>query len=188
MTIFADGVRGHLTKELIRQPAARHRGEPAQFAIGIKELWDIPTGSACSPGTVIHTLGYPLRQEEFGGSWLYAMPDGRISIGFVVGLDYKDPLFDPHAAFQRFKLHPFIRRILAGRPAGALRRQGAAGGRLEHAAARCSCDGGLIVGDAANFVNSMRLKGIHLAMRSGMLAAETAFDAHCARRHVGGLR
>ena len=84
---------------------------------------------------MIHTLGYPLRQEEFGGSWLYAMPDGRISIGFVVGLDYKDPLFDPHAAFQHFKRHPFISEHPRRRAAGALRRQGAARGRLEHAAA-----------------------------------------------------
>ena len=83
---------------------------------------------------MIHTLGYPLREEEFGGSFLYAMPGGRISIGFVVGLSYKDPLFDPHAAFQRFKLHPFISRILEG---GQMVRYGAKalpGGRLEHAA------------------------------------------------------
>ena len=83
---------------------------------------------------MIHTLGYPLRQEEFGGSWIYALPDGRLSLGFVVGLDYKDPLFDPHAAFQRFKQHPFVADLLARRAAGALRRQGAARGRLEHPA------------------------------------------------------
>ena len=149
--------------------------EPAQFAIGVKELWDVP-GGRLAPGTVIHTLGYPLRQEEFGGSWLYAMPEGRISIGFVVGLDYKDPLFDPYSAFQHFKQHPFISGILAG---GQVVRYGAKalpeGGW--NTQPRLFMDGGLIVGDAANFVNSMRLKGIHLAMRSGMLAAETAFEA-----------
>ena len=125
---------------------------------------------------MIHTLGYPLRDEEFGGSWLYAMPDGRISIGFVVGLDYKDPLFDPHAAFQHFKRHPFISSILEG---GTIVRYGAKalpeGGW--NTQPRLHFDGGVIVGDAANFVNSTRLKGIHLAMRSGMLAAEAAFDA-----------
>ena len=104
------------------------------------------------------------------------MGDGRISIGFVVGLEYKDPLFDPHAAFQHFKRHPFISSILEG---GSLVRYGAkalpeGGWRTQP---QLFVDGGLIVGDAANFVNSMRLKGIHLAMRSGMLAAETAFDA-----------
>jgi electron-transferring-flavoprotein dehydrogenase len=128
------------------------------------------------PGTVIHTLGYPLREEEFGGSWLYAMADGRISIGLVVGLEYRDPLFDPHAAFQHFKLHPFISSILDG---GQLVRYGARalpeGGW--NTQPQLFLHGALIVGDAANLVNSMRLKGIHLAMRSGMLAAETAFEA-----------
>ena len=175
VTIFADGVRGHLTKQLMRTLQLGNRFHPAQFAIGLKELWDIPRDHL-APGTVIHTLGYPLRQEEFGGSWLYAMPDGRLSIGFVVGLDYQDPLFDPYAAFQRFKLHPFVRKILDG---GQLVRCGAKalpeGGW--NTQPRLYMDGGLIVGDAANFVNSMRLKGIHLAMRSGMLAGEAAFDA-----------
>jgi len=175
VTIFADGVRGHLTKQLYRDLQIGSRSEPAQFAIGIKELWDIPK-ERLKPGTVIHTLGYPLREEEFGGSWLYAMGDGRISIGFVVGLEYKDPLFDPHAAFQHFKRHPFISSILEG---GTLVRYGAKalpeGGW--NTQPKLYVDGALIVGDAANFVNSMRLKGIHLAMRSGMLAAETAFDA-----------
>jgi electron-transferring-flavoprotein dehydrogenase len=175
VTIFADGVRGHLTKQLYRDLQIGMTGEPAQFAIGIKEIWDIPK-DRLKPGTVIHTLGYPLRQEEFGGTWLYAMGDGRISIGMVVGLEYRDPLFDPHAAFQHFKRHPFISGILDG---GQIVRYGAKalpeGGWKTQP--RLFVDGGLIVGDAANFVNSMRLKGIHLAMRSGMLAAEAAFDA-----------
>jgi electron-transferring-flavoprotein dehydrogenase len=175
VTIFADGVRGHLTKELMRVLQLGERSEPAQFAIGLKELWEVPRDRLV-PGTVIHTLGYPLRQEEFGGSWVYAMPDGRVSIGFVVGLDYLDPLLDPFSTFQRFKQHPFIARILAG---GQVVRYGAKavpeGGW--NTQPRLFMDGGLIVGDAANFVNSMRLKGIHLAMRSGMLAAEAAFEA-----------
>ena len=175
VTIFADGVRGHLTKELMRVLQLGDQSEPAQFAIGLKELWDIPR-DRLAPGTVVHTLGYPLRQEEFGGSWLYAMPDGRLSIGFVVGLDYQDPLLDPYSAFQRFKQHPFIAGLLSG---GQVVRYGAKalpeGGWNTQPS--LFMDGGLIVGDAANFVNSMRLKGIHLAMRSGMLAAETAFDA-----------
>ncbi len=111
-------------------------------------------------------------------------PKRRLSIGFVVGLDYQDPLFDPHAAFQRFKLHPFIKGILDG---GHMQRYGAkalpeGGWRTQP---RLYVDGGLIVGDSANFVNSLRLKGIHLAMRSGMLAAETAFDGASRRRHLG---
>lgn len=174
-TIFADGVRGHLTKELIRTLQLGDAAHPGQFAIGLKELWEVPA-DRMKPGTVIHTLNYPLRQEEFGGSFLYSMPGGRISIGFVVGLDYQDPLFDPHAAFQHFKTHPFIAGILEG---GQLTKYGAKalpeGGW--NTQPQLFFDGGLIVGDAANMVNSLRLKGIHLAMRSGMLAAEVAFDA-----------
>ena len=175
VTIFADGVRGHLTKQLHRYLQIGLEAMPAQYAIGIKELWDIPK-DRLKPGTVIHTLGYPLRQEEFGGSWLYAMGEGRISIGFVVGLEYHDPLFDPHAAFQHFKRHPFIHALLDG---GQIVRYGAKavpeGGW--NTQPQLFLDGALIVGDAANFVNSTRLKGIHLAMRSGMLAGETAFEA-----------
>ena len=185
VTIFADGVRGHLTKQLHRELQIGRDALPAQYAIGIKELWDIPK-DRLKPGTVIHTLGYPLREEEFGGSWLYAMGDGRISIGFVVGLEYRDPLFDPHAAFQHFKRHPFISSILDG---GQIVRYGAKavpeGGW--NTQPQLFLDGALIVGDAANFVNSTRLKGIHLAMRSGMLAGETAFDAVCAGDSKCGL-
>ncbi|MGE0040183.1 MAG: 4Fe-4S dicluster domain-containing protein [Vicinamibacterales bacterium] len=175
VTIFADGVRGHLTKELSRVLQITDAHHPAEFAIGLKELWEIPA-DRLEAGTVIHTLGYPLREEEFGGSWMYVMPGGRVSIGFVVGLDYRDPLFDPHAAFQRFKTHPYIASLLAG---GQMVRYGAKalpeGGW--NTIPRLVVDGGLVIGDAANMVNSMRLKGIHLAMRSGMHAAEAAFAA-----------
>jgi electron-transferring-flavoprotein dehydrogenase len=175
VTIFADGVRGNLTKELTRTLQLGSAAHPPEYAIGLKEIWEVPP-DRLKPGTVIHTMGYPLRQEEFGGSFLYAMPGGRLSIGFVVGLSYQDPLFDPHAAFQRFKLHPFISDILRD---GQMVRYGAKalpeGGWNTQPV--LYCNGGLIVGDAANFVNSMRLKGIHLAMRSGMLAADAAFDA-----------
>jgi electron-transferring-flavoprotein dehydrogenase len=121
-------------------------------------------------------MGYPLRQEEFGGAFIYSMPDGLVSVGFVTGLDYKDPMFDPHLAFQRFKQHPLVADLLKD---GKLVRYGAKalpeGGW--YTVPRLHMDGGLIAGDAAELVNSMRLKGIHLAMRSGMLAAETAFEA-----------
>jgi electron-transferring-flavoprotein dehydrogenase len=175
VTIFADGVRGNLTKELTRTLQLADAGHPAEYALGLKEIWEVPR-DRLAPGTVIHTLGYPLRDEEFGGSFLYAMPEGRLSVGFVVGLSYKDPLFDPHSAFNHFKRHPFISSMLEG---GQMVRYGAKalpeGGW--NTQPHLYFNGGLIVGDAANFVNSMRLKGIHLAMRSGMLAAETAFEA-----------
>jgi electron-transferring-flavoprotein dehydrogenase len=175
VTIFCDGVRGNLTKQLLaRLPLAEGR-QPEQYAIGVKEQWEIER-DRLPAGTVIHTLGHPLRAEEFGGGFVYAMPGGRVSLGLVVGLDYRDPLFDPFAAFQRFKEHPLIAGLLLG------------GQRVKYGAKalpeggwntipRLWMDGALLAGDCAGFLNSFRLKGIHLAMKSGMLAAETAFDA-----------
>ncbi len=175
VTIFCDGVRGNLTKELLRQFQLGRGRQPEQFALGIKELWEVPAGRL-DPGTVMHSLGYPLRPEEFGGGFIYGLPDNRISLGFVVGLDYKDPLFDPHMAFNRFKRHPLVTTLLEG---GQMVRYGAKampeGGW--NTIPQPYLDGALIAGDAGGFVNSMRLKGIHLAMRTGMLAAETAFEA-----------
>ena len=175
VTVFADGVRGNLTKTLIRRFDLDEGRLPQVYALGIKELWEVPAGRM-QPGAVIHTMGHPLRFEEFGGGFVYALPDGRVSVGFVAGLDYRDPLFDPHVAFQRFKRHPLVAGLLSG---GQMVRYGAKalpeGGW--HAVPRCHLPGGLLVGDAAGFLNSMRLKGIHLAMRSGMCAAEAAFEA-----------
>jgi electron-transferring-flavoprotein dehydrogenase len=175
VTIFCDGVRGNLTKQLLATLPLAEGREPQQYAIGIKELWELPADRIAA-GTVMHTLGYPLRMEEFGGAFVYAMPEGRISLGLVVGLDYRDPLFDPYAAFQYLKEHPLIADLLAG------------GQRVKYGAKALPesgwnsipqtwMDGGLIAGDAGAFLNSFRLKGIHLAMKTGMLAAETAFEA-----------
>ena len=175
VTIFCDGVRGNLTKWLIHEFQLSKDREPEQYAVGLKELWDIPSGRI-EPGTVTHTLGYPLRHEEFGGAFIYALPENRLALGFVTGLDYADPLFDPHMAFNRLKKHPLVASLIDG---GTLVRYGAKalpeGGW--NTIPKPYMAGGLIAGDAGGFMNSMRLKGIHLAMRSGMLAAETAFDA-----------
>jgi electron-transferring-flavoprotein dehydrogenase len=175
VTILGDGVRGNLTKALVRRLALDEGRQPQLYALGIKELWDVPKDRIAS-GTVIHTMGYPLRMQEFGGGFIYAMPEGRLSVGFVSGLDYRDPMFDPHVTFQHFKRHPLVSSLLQG---GQMVRYGAKalpeGGW--HTIPRLFADGVLIAGDAGGFVNSMRLKGIHLAMRTGMLAAETAFEA-----------
>ena len=175
VTIFADGVRGNLTKQLLRRlPLAAGR-QPQVFALGLKELWEVPAGRL-SAGSVINTMGYPLPLEEFGGGFIYGLSDTLASVGLVVGLDYKDPRFDPHLAFQTFKTHPLVRELLRD---GEMIRYGAKalpeGGWLT--VPRPYMDGGLIVGDAGAFLNSFRLKGIHLAMKTGMLAAETAFEA-----------
>jgi electron-transferring-flavoprotein dehydrogenase len=175
VTIFCDGVRGNLTKTLVRDFKLDEGRQAQVYSLGIKELWEVPAGRIAA-GSVIHTMGYPLRMEEFGGAFIYAMPDGVLSVGFVAGLDYHDPMFDPHLTFQRFKQHPFVSALLKD---GKMVRYGAKalpeGGW--HTIPRLHMDGALIAGDAGGFVNSMRLKGIHLAMRTGMLAAETAFAA-----------
>jgi electron-transferring-flavoprotein dehydrogenase len=175
VTILCDGVRGNLTKALVRRLGLDEGRAPQQYALGIKELWEVPADRVPA-GTVMHTMGYPLRMEEFGGGFLYAMPEGLLSVGFVAGLDYRDPMFDPHVTFQHFKRHPLVSTLLQG---GQMVRYGAKalpeGGW--HATPRVYADGVLIAGDAGGFLNSLRLKGIHLAMRTGMLAAESAFEA-----------
>jgi electron-transferring-flavoprotein dehydrogenase len=175
VTILAEGVRGNLTKALTRRLQLDEGRQPQVYAIGIKELWEVPKGRT-SAGSVVHTMGYPLRMEEFGGGFIYALSDTLLSVGFVVGLDYRDPLFDPHVAFQHFKRHPLVAGLLDG---GQMVRYGAKalpeGGW--HAIPRPYAGGALVVGDAGGFLNSLRLKGIHLAMRTGMLAAETAYEA-----------
>jgi electron-transferring-flavoprotein dehydrogenase len=175
VTILADGVRGNLTKAVVRRLALNEGRLPQLYALGIKELWEVPK-DRMAPGSVLHTMGYPLRLEEFGGGFIYSMPDGVLSVGFVAGLDYRDPMFDPHVRFQHFKRHPLVASLLGG---GQMIRYGAKalpeGGW--HTIPRLYSDSLLIAGDAGGFVNSMRLKGIHLAMRTGMFAAETAFAA-----------
>ena len=141
-------MRGNLTKELMRRLELGDGRQPQQFAIGMKELWEVPQ-DRLEPGPVIHTLGYPLKHEEFGGAFIYAMPEGQLSLGFVVGLDYKDPLFDPHSAFQRSSS---IRSCGAARrrPDGPLWREGAARRRMVHDSAALH-GRRLIAGDAGGF-------------------------------------
>jgi electron-transferring-flavoprotein dehydrogenase len=141
----------------------------------VKEVWDVPK-EARTGGRVIHTMGWPLRNEEFGGGFIYNMAGGRVSIGFVIGLDYLDPRLDPHERFQEFKTHPFVKNILEG---GTLHSYGAKtipeGGYW--ALPQYYFNGGMIAGDAAGFLNAMRLKGIHLALKTGQLAAQAAHEA-----------
>src|SRR5438552_4452272 len=175
ITILAEGSRGSLTKQLVKTFHLDRDRNPQVYAVGVKEVWDVPKEKKTG-GRVIHTMGWPLRNEEFGGGFIYNMSDGRVSIGFVIGLDYLDPRLDPHQRFQEFKTHPYIRSILEG---GTLFSYGAKtipeGGYW--AQPQYYFNGGLIIGDAAGFLNSMRLKGIHMAFKTGMLAAQAAFEA-----------
>jgi electron-transferring-flavoprotein dehydrogenase len=174
VTVLAEGPRGSLTKEMVNHLKLDGLN-PQVYGIGIKELWDVPY-DRIKPGFVAHTLGWPLDTSMYGGGWMYGLPGNRVSIGMVVGLDYHDPRFDPHAAFQRYKTHPFLEHVLQN---GKMVRYGAKtvpyGGW--YSMPRTYVDGGLIIGDSASLLNSQRLKGIHIAIKSGMLAAETVFKA-----------
>jgi len=175
VTVLGEGVRGSLTKKLVRRLALDEGREPQVYSLGIKELWELPD-DRYPAGRVTHTLGFPSDQWTYGGGWIYGMQNRVLNIGYVTGLDYRDPLLDPHAEFQKYKTHPFIAKLLAG---GKMIRYGAkaiAAGGL-NAMPQMYSDGVLIVGDSAGFLNAARLKGIHSAIKSGMLAAETIFDA-----------
>jgi electron-transferring-flavoprotein dehydrogenase len=175
VVVLGEGPRGTLAKTAIAKLGLDRDRDPQVYAVGIKELWQVPPGRL-GPGDVIHTLGAPLPADTFGGGWLYGMNDNIIDIGLVTGLDYADPTTDPHQLFQQMKLLPAIRPLLAG---GKLLRYGAKAipeGGL-HAMPRLYADGLCLIGDTAGFLNGMRLKGIHLAMKSGMLAAEAIFEA-----------
>ena len=175
VVILAEGPRGTLTKQLTIAHGLDRGKNPQVYSLGIKELWQLPD-DRFAPGRVIHTLGWPNDESTFGGGFLYGMKDRIVDIGFVVGLDYKDPKLDPHHEFQRFKTHPEIRKILEG---GKMIEAGAKaipeGGYFSMP--RMYGDGYLITGDSAGYLNGARLKGIHLAIKSGMMAAEAAFEA-----------
>jgi electron-transferring-flavoprotein dehydrogenase len=174
ITVLAEGTRGSLSKKLVAEKKLDNLN-PQSYGIGIKELWEIQPGRV-QPGYVAHTLGWPVSTDMYGGGWIYGLSNHRLSIGLVLALEYADPQFDPHAAFQKWKTHPHLKRVLEG---GKLVRYGAKslpyGGW--YAMPRNTVDGALIIGDSGSFLDSQRLKGIHLAMKSGMLAAETIFES-----------
>jgi len=175
ITILAEGARGSLTKQLVSRLKLDAGKFPQVYTLGIKELWEVPKGRLAK-GAVLHTMGFPLGTETFGGGFIYGFTEERISIGLVVGLDYRDPFLDPHALFQKYKQHPLVRRLLEG---GKMLRYGARtlteGGW--YSIPRPYADGVMLVGESAGYLNAMRLKGIHLGIKTGMLAAETALEA-----------
>jgi electron-transferring-flavoprotein dehydrogenase len=175
IVILAEGPRGTLTKQLAGMFDLYAGKNPQTYAVGVKELWQLPE-DRFPAGNVIHTLGWPLDMDTFGGSFLYGMKDRIVDIGLVVGLDYRNPTLDPHHEFQRFKLHPAVRSVLQG---GKMIAAGAKvvpeGGYF--AMPKMYGDGFMLIGDSAGYVNGTRFKGIHLGIKSGMLAAEAALHA-----------
>jgi electron-transferring-flavoprotein dehydrogenase len=172
---LGEGVRGSLAKQIVSRLKLDAGSDPQVYSVGIKELWEMPD-NRFPAGSVIHTLGFPLDSHTFGGSWVYGMRGRVIDIGLAVGLDYRDPRIDPHHEYQKFKTHPLISDLLKG---GKMIRYGAkampVGGW--YTMPQMTADGVMIIGDSAGMLNGERLKGIHIAIKAGMLAAETILDA-----------
>jgi electron-transferring-flavoprotein dehydrogenase len=179
-TLFAEGCRGNLTKRLIARFGLRDGRSPQTYALGCKELWEVPAQNH-RPGLVIHTIGWPLDAATYGGSFLYHWGDNLISYGFVVGLDYRNPWLSPFEEMQRFKTHPAIRPHFAGGRRIAYGARALSEGGWQ-SLPRLTFPGGCLIGDAAGFLNVPKIKGTHAAMKSGMLAAEAVAEALAAGR------
>ena len=168
--LFAEGCRGSLSKQLIRRFELDKHSQPQTYGIGIKEIWEIPAEKS-RPGLVMHSTGWPLDSKTYGGAFLYHLNDNQVAVGFVVGLDYQNPYLSPFEEFQRFKTHPEIRKTFEGGRRIAYGARSLSEGGLQ-SLPKLTAPGALLIGDAAGFLNVPRIKGIHTAMKSGMLAAE----------------
>ena len=173
-TIFAEGCRGHLTKGLFDTFNLREGKDPQTFAIGIKELWDIEPEKS-KPGTVWHSVGWPLSTDTYGGSFLYHLNGNQVAVGYVVGLDYSNPHLSPFEEFQRFKTHPAVRSVFEGGRRVSYGARALNEGGFQ-SIPKLTFPGGCLVGCTAGFLNVPKIKGTHTAMKSGMLAAEAVFD------------
>jgi electron-transferring-flavoprotein dehydrogenase len=179
LTILAEGPRGSIAKYLVRELGLDEGRNPQTYGTGVKEVWKLPEGAPDRAGHVIHTMGYPfagVNRKHFGGGWIYFMKDRLVSVGFVTYLDFDDPYLDPHREFQKWKSHRFVRKVLDGAEVQDYGAKTFAGGGW-FSVPRLVADGVILTGDTAGFVNTMNLKGIHYAIKSGMLAAETALEA-----------
>ncbi len=172
-TLFSEGCRGSLTKELQQRFGLREGVDPQTYGIGIKELWELPEGKA-QPGQVLHTIGWPLDSQTYGGSFLYHLSDNQVVVGFVVGLDYRNPHLSPFEEFQRFKTHPAIRPLLEGGRRICYGARALSEGGFQ-SIPKLTFPGGMLIGDTAGFLNVPKIKGTHTAMKSGMVAAEALF-------------
>ena len=174
-TLFAEGARGHLGKQLISKYALDAGKDPQSYGIGIKELWEIDPAKH-QEGLVIHTAGWPLSSETYGGSFLYHLENNQVAVGFVVGLGYSNPYLSPFEEFQRYKTHPSIRSFFeGGKRIGYGARAITAGGL--NSLPKTVFPGGALIGCEAGFLNASRIKGSHAAIKTGMLAADAAYEA-----------
>jgi len=174
-TFFAEGCRGQLGKQLEQKFSLRAGTDPQLYAIGLKELWDIDPPRH-QTGLVVHTAGWPLDSATYGGSFLYHLENNQVAVGFVVGLGYENPYLSPYEEFQRYKTHPAIRGFFEGGKRVAYGARAITAGGLQ-SLPKLTFPGGCLIGDDAGFLNASRIKGSHAAIKTGMLAAEAAFDA-----------
>jgi electron-transferring-flavoprotein dehydrogenase len=172
-TLFAEGCRGSLTKGLAQRFGLATESDPQTYGIGIKELWEV-TPEQHRAGEVLHTVGWPMGRNTYGGSFLYHLENNQVAVGFVIGLDYENPFLNPFEEFQRFKTHPAIRPVFEGGRRIAYGARAINEGGFQ-AIPKLSFPGGLVIGCAAGFLNVPKIKGSHTAMKSGMVAAEVVF-------------
>ncbi|HEY5636990.1 MAG TPA: electron transfer flavoprotein-ubiquinone oxidoreductase [Burkholderiales bacterium] len=184
-TFFAEGCRGHLGKQLEEKFGLREGVDPQVYGIGLKELWEVKPEKH-QKGLVVHTAGWPLESDTYGGSFLYHLEDNLVAVGFVVGLAYTNPYLSPYEEFQRYKTHPAIRGFFEGAKRIAYGARALTAGGLQ-SLPQLAFPGGCLVGDNAGFLNASRIKGSHAAIKSGMLAAEAAFGALGAGRAQDAL-
>ena len=174
-TILAEGCRGSLTKDLLKRFELNKTSQPPTYGIGIKELWTVDPAKS-RPGTVMHTIGWPLNHKTYGGSFMYHLNDNKVALGMVIGLDYQNPYLSPFEELQRYKTHPVIRQVLEGGQCIAYGARALSEGGIQ-SLPKLTFPGGVIVGDSAGFLNVPRIKGIHTSMKSGMLAAQAVIEA-----------
>ena len=179
-TIFAEGSRGHLGRQLLARFKLAEGRDPQSYGIGIKELWEVDA-SRHQPGLVVHTAGWPLKPDTYGGSFLYHFEDNKVAVGYVIGLNYSNPYLSPFDEFQRYKTHPSIRTFFEGGKRLSYGARAITAGGL-NSLPKLTFPGGCLIGCDAGFLNASRIKGSHAAMKSGMLAAEAAYDAVSAGR------
>ncbi|CAK4030531.1 electron transfer flavo -ubiquinone oxidoreductase [Lecanosticta acicola] len=183
-TLLAEGCHGSLTKQVIKKYDLRRDSQPQTYGLGIKEVWEIEP-EKFEKGLVAHSMGYPLPYDTYGGGWMYHFGENMVSIGLVVGLDYPNPWMAPYGEFQKMKQHPFYRKYLEGGKCISYAARTLNEGGFQ-SIPKCAFPGGALIGDTAGFLNVPKIKGTHTAMRSGMLAAEAAFDALATTKDTEG--
>lgn len=185
LTLLAEGCHGSLTKQVSKKYDLRRDCQPQTYGLGVKEVWEVQP-EKFRKGEISHTMGYPLSKDTYGGGWMYHFGDNLVSLGLVVGLDYSNPWISPYGEFQRMKLHPFYKSVLEGGKCIAYGARALNEGGFQ-SIPKCAFPGGALIGDTAGFLNVPKIKGTHTSMKSGMLAAEAAYNALNANKEASTI-